>query len=76
MAWLKALLIAIQLAWNELERHRAKARQIRRDDRRGVISEQPTEANRELFGPSAGRVYIDADATKSGADVRSNTTKD
>lgn len=77
MAWLNALLLAIQLAWAEFERNRALSKQMRRDERRGYVNEKPTDANAELFGPSAGRLHIDGRATETtGESVRSDSTQD
>jgi|APCry4251928276_1046603.scaffolds.fasta_scaffold204749_2 hypothetical protein len=64
MGWLKALAQILSLFFAELEKHRAEAKQIRREDRRASIEETPTNANAELFGASAGRVRIDDDVTK------------
>ncbi len=75
MAWLNAIILVIQLAWAEIERNRAQAKQMRRQDRRGAISEQPTKANTDLFGPSAGLVRLDT-ATHQRDNVRPDTTED
>lgn len=64
MGWLKALAQILSLLLSELEKHRAEAKQIRREDRRASIEEAPTNANAELFGDSSGRVRIDDDVTK------------
>jgi hypothetical protein len=41
MGWLKALAQILSLLLSELEKHRAEAKQIRREDRRASIEEAP-----------------------------------
>lgn len=75
MGWVKALLVAIQLAAAEVSRRRALAKQKHRDNRRGVVRESPNKAAADLFGPSRGRLRI-ADGDQPESDVQSNATTD
>ncbi|CAK2049088.1 conserved hypothetical protein [Vibrio crassostreae] len=60
-SWLTVVPVLVTRFFNELDRHRAEAKRIRREDRLNEIKEDPTASHADRFGPSAGRVSINPD---------------
>lgn len=56
--WLTVIPALVKRLLNELDRHRAEAKRMRREDRLNEIKEDPTANHADRFGPSAGRVSI------------------
>lgn len=57
-SWLTVVPVLVTRFFNELDRHRAEAKRIRREDRLNEIKEDPDAINSDRFGPSSGRVSI------------------
>ena len=60
-SWLTLVSVLVTRFFAELDRHRAEAKRIRREDRLNEIKEDPTASHADRFGPSAGRVSINPD---------------
>lgn len=64
MAWLKLAWLAFARFFAELDRHRAQAKQIRREDRLNEIKNNSLDAHSDRFGNSSGRVSVNKRDTK------------
>lgn len=58
MNWLNLAAAAVARFFQELDRHRAEAKRIRREDRFNAIKDDPSSSHADRFGASSGRVSV------------------
>lgn len=64
-SWVTVIPYAVMRFFAELDKYRAKAKQIRREDRLNGIKKDPDNRHSEYFGASSGRVSV----SRSDADI-------
>ncbi|OCH31825.1 hypothetical protein A6E13_16520 [Aliivibrio fischeri] len=67
-SWVTVIPLVIKRFFAELDRHRAEAKQIRREDRLNGIKKDPQSSHAEYFGHSVGRVSITRDEKSTKSD--------